>query len=51
MNKELLELYESDADFKEYVDRFCQIHNLDIEDAFEFNLLREYARYIKENKR
>lgn len=51
MSKELKELYETDADFKEYVDRFCAIHNLTVEEAFDFNLLREYARYIKENKK
>lgn len=50
MNEELQELYKTDDEFREYVNRWCKNHNLSVDEAFNFNLLREYARYIKEAK-
>lgn len=51
MSEELYTLYQEDADFKEYVDRWCKQHNLSIFEAFQFNLIREYAKYVKEGKK
>lgn len=48
MNNELYELYQKDKDFKEYVDKWCKSHGLEVEQAFNFDILREYARYVKE---
>lgn len=50
MSEELYELYKSDDDFKHYVDSWCRKHNLSIWEAFRFNLLQEYAKFIKEKK-
>ena len=51
MTDELYALYKNDKDFREYVDKWCIIHNLSLHEAFEFKILREYARYIKEQKK
>lgn len=51
MSEELYELYQSDADFKRYVDEWCRNHDLSIWEAFRFNILQEYAKYIKEAKK
>lgn len=51
MNDELYELYQKDKDFKEYVDKWCHNHDLSIFEAFNFNILREYAKYVKEKNR
>ena len=51
MSEELYTLYQEDADFKEYVDRWCKQHNLSIFEAFQLNLIREYAKYVKEGKK
>ena len=51
MTNELYELYKTDADFKEYVDRWCKNHNLSVDEAFTFNILREYAKYVKEKNK
>ncbi len=50
MTDELYELYQKDEDFKEYVDRWCKAHSLGIYEAFRFNILQEYAKYLKEKK-
>lgn len=51
MNDELYELYQKDKDFKEYVDKWCHNHDLSIFEAFNFNILREYAKYVKEKNK
>ena len=51
MNEELYELYKEDEDFKQYVDAWCKDHDLSIFEAFRMNILREYAKYIKEAKK
>ena len=50
MNEELYDLYKRDDDFKHYVDEWCRNHNLNKEQVFEFNILREYAKFLKERK-
>ena len=50
MTDELYELYKKDADFKEYVDKWCKAHDLGIFEAFRFDILKEYAKYVKEKK-
>ena len=51
MTDELYDLYKRDADFKEYVDKWCRNHDLDLFEALSLNLLQEYAKYIKEGKK
>ena len=51
MNEELYELYKSNNDFKEYVDRWCKEHNIGIFEAFRLKLIQNYANYIKEVKK
>ena len=51
MTNELQELYETDKDFKRYVDERCRNHSMSPAEVFEFNILKEYAKYIKEAKK
>lgn len=51
MNDEYYDLYKRDADFKEYVDKWCKKHDLGIFEAFRLNVLQEYAKYLKEGKK
>ena len=51
MTEELYELYKTDEDFKEYVDKWCKDHDLGIFEAFRLNLVQEYAKYLKEGKK
>ena len=51
MSDEYYDLYKRDADFKEYVDKWAKNHDLSIFEVFRFNLLQEYAKYIKEEKK
>ena len=51
MSDELYDLYKRDPAFKHYVDAWCQTHNLSIFEAFTRNILREYAKWLKENKK
>lgn len=51
MNDDLYELYQSDEDFKEYVDKWAKNHDLSIYEVFRFNILQEYAKWLKEVKR
>lgn len=48
---ELYTLYKDDADFKRYVDLWADNHDLSIYEVFRFNILQEYANYIRENKK
>lgn len=48
---EYYDLYKHDADFKEYVDRWCKNHDLGLFEALAMNLLQEYAKYLKEGKK
>lgn len=51
MSEELYTLYQEDADFKEYVDKWARSHGLSIWEVFRFNILQEYSKWLKENKR
>ena len=51
MSEELYDLYKRDPDFKEYVDRWCKQHSISIFEAFRMNILQEYGKWIKENKK
>ena len=51
MNEEQYTLYKSDKDFKEYVDKYCQKHNVNIFEAFGHNMLREYGKWLREVKK
>lgn len=47
---ELYSLYKDDVDFKRYVDEWSKNHNLTIFEIFRFDILREYAKWLKEQK-
>lgn len=51
MSEELYELYQSDKDFKAYVDKWAHNHDLSIFEVFTFDILKEYAKWLKENKK
>lgn len=51
MKDELRTLYKTDADFRHYVDEWSRNHNLTKEQIFEFDILREYAKWLKENRK
>lgn len=51
MTDELYDLYQTNEDFKHYVDAWCRNHSMSPSEVFEFNILKEYARYIKEAKK
>lgn len=51
MTDELYELYQSDEDFKEYVDKWAKNHDLSIYEVFRFNILQEYAKWLKEARK
>lgn len=48
---ELYTLYKDDVDFKRYVDEWSRNHNLTIFEIFHFDILREYAKWLKEQKK
>lgn len=42
------ELYESNADFRECVNRYCKTYNLTVEEALQHALVKEVAKlYIE----
>ena len=51
MNDDLYALYQSNADFHEYVDRWCKSRGNGIFEAFNFVIVREYAKWLKEAKK
>lgn len=51
MLDELLTLYNQDKDFAHFVDAYKIKHNLSLRDALDHNILREYAKYVRENKK
>ena len=48
MNEDLYELYKTDPDFAHYCDEWCRNHDLSIFEIFNFNILREYVKWLKE---
>ena len=51
MTDELYNLYQQDPDFHRYVDLWAKNHDLSIFEVFRFNILQEYAKWIKEQKK
>ena len=51
MTDELYDLYKRDPDFKHYVDAWCAKHALGIFEAFRMNILKEYAKWLEEQKK
>ena len=51
MSEELYDLYQRDEDFKEYVDKWAKNHDLSIWEVFRMNILKEYAKWLREVKR
>lgn len=41
------ELYETNANFKEYVDRYAKCNKISKEEALRQALVKEYAKYIQ----
>lgn len=50
MTDELYTLYQEDEDFKTYVDLWAKNHDLSIFEVFRFSILREYEKWLKEQK-
>ena len=48
----LLDMYEEDKDFKEYVDRFADHYNegrsITVLEALQMQIVNEYAEYLQE---
>lgn len=40
-------LYEQNADFKRYVDRYCTKHRISVEEAIKHALVRDAGKYYK----
>ena len=51
MSEELYDLYQRDPDFKEYVDKWAKNHDLSIWEVFRMNILKEYAKWLREVKK
>lgn len=41
------EFYESNADFREYVNRHCKKHKISVEEALKHSIVKEVAKYKK----
>ena len=48
MTDELYDLYQTNEDFKHYVDAWCQKNNQGIFEAFRYKMVAEYAKCLKE---
>lgn len=49
---EIKEFYETNQNFKLYVDRYCQTYRLSVDEALEHELLRQvYLMYVEDSKR
>ena len=46
MEEKIYTLYKSDVDFKEYVDRYCVKHNINMFEAFAHRMIRIVAKEI-----
>lgn len=42
------DLYENNKDFKRYVDRYCRMHGLSVEEALEHKLVQEVGKQYQE---
>lgn len=45
---EMMERYQRDNNFREYVDRFCATYKRTVEDALQLALVREVAAYYRD---
>ena len=39
-------LYETNTEFKEYVDAFCRTHMKSIEEVLQYQVIKEFANYL-----
>lgn len=44
----MMESYQKDKNFQEYVDRFCATYKRTVEDALQLALVREVAAYYRD---
>lgn len=44
----MMERYQNDKNFREYIDRFCATYNRAVEDALQLALVREVAEYYRD---
>lgn len=45
-----MSLYETNQDFKEYVDRYCMKHKITVEEALTHELVKEVGLMYENNK-
>lgn len=45
------ELYNTNKDFKEYVDKYARCHRMLAEDAIKCKVVQNYAEYLRGGKR
>lgn len=45
------ELYNTNDDFKSYVDKYARCHKMLVEDAIKCKIVQNYAEYLKGGKR
>ena len=43
-----MELYNTNEDFREYVDKYKRSRKLSLEEALEHELVKQYAKYVAE---
>lgn len=48
---DLRKMYETDADFKGYVDRFVKHRNISTDEALKHSIVRNYAEDLEERKK
>lgn len=48
---ELADLYNTNKDFKEYVDKYAKCHRMMIGDTLKIKVVKNYADYLKGAKR
>lgn len=46
----MMELYNSNADFKRYVDRYCKTYGLTVEEALEHEIVKQVAAQYREKE-
>ena len=42
------ELYETNEDFRRYVDRHCRCYGLTVDESLQHVVVHQYAEYLKE---
>lgn len=51
MTDELYNLYKSNADFAEYVDKWCKSRGLSIFEVFRIKIVQEYATWLVSHRK